>query len=182
MAVLALSSPRRVCTLGAWLSSAAGTVPGAPAAPQDSRPSAAPPAVVGAQVRLDLDGEVARLAARLETAPRPRSPVRNPFTLERRTRPDVSRETLLPSDPTQAPPAVAGWVPAPASSITLAGVGAERTTTGQLHTAILSADGRVFLSRAGDEVMGRYQVSDVTADAATLLDLQTGQTVHLTLP
>jgi hypothetical protein len=172
---------------GAWLSSAAGTAPQAPAVPQASAPSAAQPAAVEPQSRLDLESEVTRLAARLEAAPRPTSPVRNPFTLARRLRTEMSPTEasgggLLQSEADQVPLAVVGWAVADTPHITLAGVGAERTPNGRVHTAILSADGRVFLSRVGDEVMGRYQVREVTAAAATLLDLETRETLHLALP
>ena len=51
------------------------------------------------------------------------------------------------------------------------GIGIERTSDGRRRTAILSADGRVFLARVGDEVMGRFQVRGVTDDAVELLDL-----------
>ena len=172
--------------MGAWLSSAASTGPGAVGNPQVGRPVTAPPPLADPSPRPDLDHEVARLTARLEAAPRPRSPSRNPFTLGRRDRIDLldaqrAPETLMP-DAVATPPAVAGWAPVDAPSITLAGIGAERTPTGFLHTAILSADGRVFLSHIGDEVMGRYQVRELSAAGAVLLDHQTGETLHLTLP
>ncbi|MDE0828837.1 MAG: hypothetical protein OSB03_06530 [Vicinamibacterales bacterium] len=177
--------------MGAWLSSAATTAPGAAAEPQLGGPVAVSAPEADPSPRLDLDHEVARLTARLEAAPRPRSPSRNPFTLGRRERAESladsrvdqwAPETLLPGDTVVASPAVVGWGPVATPAITLAGIGAERTPTGFLHTAILSADGRVFLSHVGDEVMGRYQVRDVSAAAAVLLDHQTGESLHLTLP
>lgn len=173
--------------MGAWLSSAASTAPGAPAEPQLGGPVAVSAPEVDTAPRLDLDHEVARLTARLEAAPRPRSPGRNPFTLGRRERAESrveqrAPETLLPEDALVASPAVVGWGPAATPAITLSGIGAERTPTGFLHTAILSVDGRVFLSHVGDEVMGRYQVRDVSAAAAVLLDHQTGESLQLTLP
>jgi len=166
--------------LAAWLSSAAGTVPvtdsqlGAGVAPAQS--------LMPAPVRLDLGREVARLSSRLETAPRPRDPARNPFTLTTRTR------------ATRPPPAaVVVATLAPASSVvdsaatqppavSLVGIGVERTSYGRRRTAILSVDGRVFLARVGDEVTGRFQVRGVTDDAVELLDLRDGTPLHLTLP
>ncbi len=183
VALLALGA----ALMGAWLSSAAGTAPRAPDELQASPPSAAPPLVGEPQPRLDLEREVAGLAARLEAAPRPTSPVRNPFTLARRPRSQVlstqaSGGHVLQPGAEQMASAVVGWAVADTPPITLVGVGAERTPTGRVHTAILSADGRVFLSRVGDEVMGRYQVREVTAAAATLLDLETREALHLALP
>jgi hypothetical protein len=173
--------------MGAWLSSAASTAPGAAPEPQLSGPIAVSAPEADPSPRLDLDHEVARLTARLEAAPRPRSPSRNPFTLGRRERTESpvdprASETLLPEDAVLASPDVVGWGPAATPAITLAGIGAERTPTGFLHTAILSIDGRVFLAHVGDEVMGRYQVRDVSAAAAVLLDHQTGESLQLTLP
>lgn len=174
--------------MGAWLSSASSTSPLPPGEPQSVGvvPAPAPPAAES-RLRLDLDREVSRLTARLETAPRPRSPGRNPFTLGRRSRVEgpaaaATPETLVPIETAEAPPAVAGWASAATPSITLAGIGAERTPTGLRHTAILSSNGRVFLSNVGDDVMGRYQVRGVTADTATLLDRETGASLQLTLP
>jgi hypothetical protein len=173
--------------MGAWLSSAASTGPGAAADPKLGGTVAVSAHEADPSPRLDLDHEVARLTARLEAAPRPRSPSRNPFTLARRERGDSrvdhrASETLLPEDAAVASPAVVGWGPAATAAITLAGIAAERTPTGFLHTAILSVDGRVFLSHVGDEVIGRYQVSNVSAAAAVLLDHQTGESLQLTLP
>ncbi len=183
--------------IGAWLSSASSTAPPASAGPQ-AGPVATVPLAAESRLRLDLDHEVSRLTARLETAPRPHSPGRNPFRSGRQ-RAEVAAgaaavESLMPETIADAPPAVAGWASAgappevagwaseQAPSITLAGVGAERTPTGLRHTAILSSNGRVFLSHVGDQVMGRYQVRGVTSDAATLLDQETGQSLRLTLP
>ncbi|MDA1093826.1 MAG: hypothetical protein O3A25_11245 [Acidobacteria bacterium] len=181
--------------IGAWLSSASSTAPPASAGPQAGLVATVPLAAES-RLRLDLDHEVSRLTARLETAPRPHSPGRNPFRSGRaEVAPGTSAsESLMPEIIADAPPAVAGWASAgappevagwaseQAPSITLAGVGAERTPTGLRHTAILSSNGRVFLSHVGDQVMGRYQVRSVTSDAAHLLDQETGQSLRLTLP
>ena len=173
--------------MGAGLSSAAGTRPGAGREAQAGRPLVAPAPVADPSPRPDLDHEVARLTAQLEAAPRPRSPSRNPFTLGHRERADSRAaphgpESLLSPDAVVESPAVVGWAPVATPFITLVGIGAERTPTGFLHTAILSAEGRVFLSHIGDEVMGRYQVRELSAAAAVLLDHETGETLHLTLP
>ena len=172
--------------MGAWLSSASSTSPFPPDEPQVGSLVMPPPAAES-HVRLDLDHEVSRLTARIETAPRPRSPGRNPFTLGRRSRAEGPRDvatlgTLVPVEISEAPPAVVGWESTAMPSITLAGVGAERTPTGLRHTAVLASDGRVFLSHVGDEVMGRYQVRAVTAETASLLDRETGASLHLALP
>lgn len=164
--------------LAAWLSSAAGT------APMDGSTrvgEALAQSVTPTPVRLDFEREVARLSARLERAPRPRDPGRNPFTLV--PRPHSTRAG--PSAPVTMPePAAAAVVRpvAPVSVMSLAGIATERTSYGRRHTAILTTDGRVFLAGIGDEVMGRFQVRAVTDDSVELLDLRDGTPLHLALP
>ena len=170
-----------VAVLAAWLSSAAGTVPLVPVTDSPIGGGVAPAqSLMPAPARLDLEREVARLSSRLEKAPRPRDPARNPFTLTARTR------------ATSPPPSAVAATRAPASSVvdsvaaeppavSLAGIGVERTSYGRRRTAILSADGRVFLARIGDEVIGRFQVRGVTDDAVELLDLRDGTPLRLTL-
>ena len=67
-------------------------------------------------------------------------------------------------------------------AVLLAGIGIERTSYGRRRTAIISADGRVFLARVGDEVIGRFQVRGVTDDAVELIDLRDDTPLRLTLP
>ena len=167
--------------LAAWLSSAAGTVPSASVIDSPIGVGVAPAqSVTPPSARLDLEREVARLASRLETAPRPRNPARNPFTLAARTRATSPPPRAVAATPGPAP-AMAHTV-AEVPVVSLAGVGVERTPYGRRRTAIISADGRVFLARIGDEVMGRFQVRAVTDDAVELFDLQAGTPLRLTLP
>ena len=162
--------------LAAWLSSAAGTMPGgpppAPAAGGSARPEAAPTpqSTAPAVDRIDLDREVARMAAYLERAPRPRPVVRNPFTLGSRRAADAARgrgASVVPD----------GWAPRPAAAaravplrVSLAGIATDDTPSGPLRTAVLSVDGRVVLAEVGDEVPGPYQVQRIDDDAVELFD------------
>jgi hypothetical protein len=66
--------------------------------------------------------------------------------------------------------------------VSLAGIGAERTSYGRRRTAILSAEGRVVLARIGDEVLDRFQVRAITDDAVELLDLREKRPLRLQLP
>ena len=171
-----------VAVLAAWMSSAAGMVPSAPVTDRLIGAGSGPAqTATPAPARLDFDREVARLAARIENAPRPRHPARNPFRLSappRRTNPPpLAVEQTPPLAPavgdtrTDRPPAVS-----------LAGIGAEPTSDGLRRTAILAFAGRVFLARIGDEVMGRFEVRAVTDDAVELFDLRDGTPLRLTLP
>ena len=174
-----------VALLAAWLSSAAGTVPSVPSVPATDSPvvvGVAPAqTVTPASPRLDVTREVERLASRLENAPRPRDPVRNPFTLTSRTRATSPPPSAVVAVGRPAPAVVAGPA-AGLPAVSLAGIGVERMSYGRRRTAILSADGRVLLARIGDEVMGRFQVRAVTDDAVELFDLRDGTVLRLTLP
>ena len=166
--------------LAAWLSSAAGTTPGGLPSPPPGGASAPPPSP-SALDRVDLDREVARMAAWLERAPRPRPLVRNPFTLAPRRRADApgGSGTVVPQ----------GWAPGPAAAapavplrVSLAGIATEATPSGPLRTAILSVDGQVTLAQVGDEVPGPYQVQRVDDDAVELFDPGRQASFRLTLP
>ena len=168
-----------VALLAAWLSSAAGTVPSAPVTDNPIGVGTAPAqTATPASAGLDFEREVARLASRLEAAPSPRYPARNPFTLTARTRATSPPPSAVAATSRPAPvDSVAAGPPA----VSLAGIGVERTSYGRRRTAILAGDGRVFLVRTGDEVMGRFQVRAVTDDAVDLLDLRDGTPLRLTL-
>ena len=168
--------------LGAWLSSAAGTMPGRAPSPPSAGGPAPPPQVSPAPVeRIDLDREVARMAVYLERAPRPRPVVRNPFTLAPRN-PDAAAArggAVVPD----------GWAPRPAAAaqdvalrVSLAGIATDETPSGPRRTAILSVEGQVVLAQVGDEVPGRYQVQRIDEDAVELFDPARQASFRLTLP
>lgn len=170
-----------LAVLAAWLSSAAGTVP-VPVSDSPIGVGVTPAqSLTPAPARLDLEREVARLSAWLEKAPRPREPARNPFTLTARTPATSPPPSEMAATPASALSVVDSVAPEP-PAVLLAGIGIERTSDGRRRTAVLSADGRVFLARVGDEVMGRFQVRGVTDDAVELLDLRDGTPLRLTLP
>ncbi len=167
--------------LAAWLASAAGTLPGAAPAPTRGVEAQAPPPAPPPAERVDLDREVARMAAWLEHAPRPRPVVRNPFTLApRRPAPAAAeREAVVPEGWARSPAAA---VPAAPSRVSLAGIATDETPSGPRRTAILSLDGRVVLGRVGDELPGPYQVQRIDDDAVELFDPGRQASFRLTLP
>lgn len=169
--------------LAAWLASAAGTMPGAaPALPRGggaAAPQSAPAPPPAA--RVDLDREVARMAAWLEQAPRPRPVVRNPFTLapRRATPAAAGRQSVVPEGWARSPAAA---VPTASSRVSLAGIATDETPTGPRRTAILSLDGRVVLARVGDELPGPYQVQRIDDDAVELFDPGRQASFRIALP
>ena len=169
--------------LAAWLSSAAGTLPGrapSPAPGGPVLPAQAPPPAPSAE-RIDLDREVARMAAHLERAPRPRPVVRNPFTLA------PSRPAGAVSEGRPAVPG--GWARRADSAdggaplrLSLAGIATDETPAGPRRTAILSVEGQVVLARVGDEVSGRHQVQRIDDDGVELFDRGRQTSFRLRLP
>ena len=168
--------------LAAWLSSAASTMPSAPLTDSPVDVGTMPAqAVTPTSTRPDLEREVERLVFRFENGPRPHYPARNPFTLLASTR---ATSPLL-SAPGATPRPVPGPVVSVAAGpppVSLAGIAVERIADGLRRTAILSAEGRVFLARIGDEVMDRFEVRAVTDDAVELFDLRDGTPLRLILP
>ncbi len=167
--------------LAAWMSSAASTVPSAPVSESPTGVVLAPAqSVTPTPALTDFEREVARLSARIEQAPRPLYPGRNPFALSPRARVIRLRPSTAVTTSAVTPAVVDSVATGPV--VSLAGIGTERTSYGRRRTAILSADGRAFLVSIGDEVMGRFQVRAVTDDSVELLDLRDGTPLHLTLP
>ena len=167
--------------LAAWLSSAAGTMPGRAPSPAAPGGTTAPPQPAASPAeRIDLDREVARMAAYLERAPRPRPVTGNPFTLapQRPAAAATGGRTAVPD----------GWAPSPASAargapvrVSLAGIATDETPSGPHRTAILSVEGQVVLAQVGDEVPGRYRVQRIDDDGVELFDpgRQTSVRLHL---
>ncbi len=171
--------------LAAWLSSAADTMPGgAPSAPpvgEAAQSATAPPNAPSALARIDLEREVARMAAYLEEAPRLRPIVRNPFTLSPRGLADRAggRAAIVPEGWASRPAATA---PAAPLRVSLAGIATDDTSSGPRRTAVLSVAGQVMLVEVGDEVPGPYQVQRIDADAVELFDPGRQTSFRLSLP
>ena len=174
--------------LVAWLSSAAGTMPGPAPAPTGTMPgpAPAPPPVVDPAPPAAVAGsaggpEAVATGVRRDPPPRLRPAVRNPFTLAPR----------VPAPPARgsAPVVPAGWAPSPAGAardaslpVSLAGIAADETPSGPRRTAVLTVDGQVLLARVGDEIPGPYQVRRIDADAVELFDPGRQTALRLRLP
>jgi hypothetical protein len=129
----------------------------------------------------DIQAQAARLRARLAAAPVPRASGRNPFTFDAPpARRDHARE--IGTAAAETPAAIEILEPPPLS---LSGIAEEEGTGAAAGTreriAVLAGLGDVFLARAGDTILARYEVVAVGADAAELRDLTTGRTIRLGL-
>jgi hypothetical protein len=167
-----------------WVSSA--TLPPPAPAPVPAQPAkgtrAARPAVRSASrdvTSFDLNEAAERLRSRIGAAPRPRTPERNPFEFAPAPAPRVAAVSLPLAAP--APVVPVGPVPPP---FTLSGVAEHQKENGVERTAILigiNGDARIYYAKAGDRLLGRYEVTAVGADAIELRETESGQLVRLGL-
>lgn len=123
-------------------------------------------------VAREIESQASRLHARLADAPAPSTSGRNPFSFEL---PKPPRATTRAEMSAAESPAVID-VPEPLP-LTLSGIAEDHGA----RVAVLSGLGDVFLARAGDTILSRYEVVAVGADAAELKDLTTGSTIRLGL-
>jgi hypothetical protein len=93
----------------------------------------------------------------------------------------VPRESFEPVPAFADEPAFAPASPPP-FPLKLIGIAERETPDGPIRTAILSGPADVFLVSPADQVLGRYTVGAVGADAVELTDATTGAVVRLALP
>jgi hypothetical protein len=177
-----------------WVSSATLPPPPPPATPtptqttQTAKPTRATRQTRGPAPRqrdvssFDLDEAAARLQARLDAPKRAETPARNPFEFGPIATPRRVAEPMPP--PVAAPVEPTAPQPPP---FALTGVAENKNGDALERTAILtgnnpgSADNQIYFAKVGDQVIGRYQVTAVGADAIELRELASGQIVRLGL-
>ena len=166
--------------VAAWLAAAADRQAAPPASAPERQPSSLARAE---QLAEEIQSQAARLRERLAAAPQPAPSDRNPFSFH--TTPSRLSRTRE-AEPRRDLPAV--LEPAAESEpdpFTLSGIAEENTDAGKaaapVRTAILSGFGDVFLARAGDTIVSRYEIVAVGADAVELKDLLTARTIRLSL-
>lgn len=159
--------------LAAWFAAAAGT--GGGNQTESARPAPTPTAQVDPAIAEVLE-QAEGLRARLDSAPRPQEPSRNPFTFKVEARRPVSEPVVE-----QAPPLPTLSALAPRPALTLVGIGSTTTGESTTRTAIISGLGDLFLVKVGEEVAGRYRVNAVGEDAVELVELSGGTPFTLVL-
>jgi hypothetical protein len=159
--------------VAAWL---AGAATSNRALPDPVLPMRAPVDARGA----DLSNEIARLRARLRPAATPHAPGRNPFAFraEALPRQEISAPARSPAF-VEAAPAVHPDAPALPK---LSGIAEDVTPdAGVVRTAFISAGGQLFMVDEGQELMARYRVQKITADAVELIDLTDNSTQRIVM-
>lgn len=131
-----------------------------------------PPPIVIPPAHVDLQGadlakEIARLHDRLRPDAVPRQPARNLFAYHVSVRHELA-PVARPPQPALSEPAAPTAVPQP--PLKLAGIAEDDGPDGPVRTAIISAEGQLFLVKAGDALTSRYRVARVAADVVELTD------------
>lgn len=139
------------------------------------------PPVVPKSAAIDASGaelaaEIIRLHDCLHPTTVPHQPVRNLFEFNA-----AMRAVAPPAVPAPTPAAVPVTEPASSAAVvaplSLIGVAEDSG----VRTAIISAQGQLFLVREGEPVADRYQVARVGPDSVELTDGSGSTTVHLVL-
>jgi Tfp pilus assembly protein PilP len=155
------------------------------AAAATSSREVAPPIVLPAP-RVDRQGadlakEITRLHDRLRPDATPRQPARNLFAYHM---PTVRRE-MAPAAPAPTAQAALSEPAAPAAPplppLKLDGIAEDDGADGATRTAIISADGQLFLVKVGDTIGSRYRVGRVGAEVVELIDAIDGSVRRLSL-
>ena len=158
--------------LVAWLAAAAGTrfTEGQPASEMTVAADITPEPLIA-----DVRAQAERLRERLSAAILPRQPSRNPFEFASRP-PTPAKDFGVPA--VAVPESVPTITPV---AMSLAGIAESQAPNGLDRTAVISAMGRLFLVKPGDQVMSRFRVVAIHADAVELVDLEADTTLRLRL-
>lgn len=156
----------------AWLAAAATSGTRDIAAPVESKP--APVDVRGAA----LASEIAKLQDHLHPTATPSQPARNLFQFAApRPQPAAAPIPIAPAI-AEPPPAAPIKVP---PALKLDGIAEDQTPAGLVRTAIVTAQGQLFLAKEGESVTLRYRVDKISAEVVELTDLGDGTTIRLAL-
>jgi hypothetical protein len=154
--------------LAIWLAAAASTRPTG----EQSTPLAERRAVVPSDpVADDLSAQAERLNHRTASVATPRLPARNPFEFATHSRPRAAAAASSIPLPALPPP------PAPKPLFTLVAIG----QTGDTRTAIVSAFDQVLLLKVGDQIMSRFRIAAIGADAVEVIDTVDNTPIRLGL-
>ena len=153
-----------VCT--AWLASAAGV------GRHRAAPRPAPRAAMDAQLTelaADVQTQAMRLRDRLAQAPAPSPQQRNPFAFSPRVAPMPAPARRVEAPPDLPPP------PPSEPSLVLIGVAEMPGAAGPVRTAMVTTGaGDLIMVKAGETLLGRYEVAAVAMDAVQLKETTTG--------
>ena len=161
--------------LGAWLASAAGMSRSAEQVRAVETPVNSHPVD---NLAADVQAQATRLRARMETAPAPQAPVRNPFAFSQRVDPRPRPVQPVRAQAFVPPPPVAPAEPV----LHLIGVAEKKVWESLVRTAMISTESDdLIMATAGQRILGAYDVVAVGLDAVELRDIVSGATRRLAL-
>lgn len=159
--------------LGAWLASAAGR----PARTVDAPQRPAEPNPVD-HLAADVQAQAGRLRQRLDAAPAPQTPLRNPFVFSARSQAAARPPREVPA-PVFIPPAPIEPVE---PSLMLVGIAEKKAGDTVVRTAMIAGDVEdLMMVTAGQRILGIYDVVAIGFDAVELKHVATGATRRLAL-
>jgi hypothetical protein len=130
----------------------------------------------------DVEREGERLRVRVANSPVPRPSGRDPFQFGTpRVPPPRRLARLAPMAPAVTAADPADDDPTPPIRIKLIGMAERDTPDGVVRSAVLSGPSDVYIVVIGDQLLGRFTVKAIGADAVELDDSGTGQPVRLAL-
>lgn len=123
----------------------------------------------------DIEEQAAHLQARLQQEPLYREPARNLFRFSERR--ELSRRIAAAA--IQEMPEVSLPEASAPPPVKLSGIAEDGEGAAMVRTAVLSTPAGVVLAREGDEVLGRFRVSRIDADAVILTSVPDGTSLRL---
>jgi hypothetical protein len=146
---------------------------------QSAPPSGIPvsnPSIAGQPSADTLNAQVEKLRFRTG-APALGPSTRNPFHFDG---PNVTEREERSGD-AAAPTSTPAGIPAPlAPPLTLSGIAERNTPDGLQRTAVITADGQIYLDKEGESDVGLYTVVKIDSEAVVLRDLN-GADLNLVL-
>ena len=126
----------------------------------------------------EVQSQTERLRDKLATAPAPNPRSRNPFAFD--SAPARVRTSAPRPEPAALPEPVVAEVREP--SIELIGIAESKKGEALIRTAMLTGEFiDLIMVTAGQQILGRYEVVSVAADAVELKDIETGAIRRLIL-
>jgi hypothetical protein len=162
------------CLLAAWLASAASTTFQSTAPPEEQQLGTAGTSTDA--LALQVQAHASRLRQRLQSAPTPQQPHRNPFMFQVRPQPVLK--------PARRPEPQVPIEPAPPSEpkLSLIGIAEDQAASGVTRTAMLADEAEnLIMVTLGHTILGRYRVEAIGSDAVELKDVETNSVRRLGL-
>ena len=162
------------CLMAAWLASAASTTFQPLPAPRE--PERGTTGTSTDALAVEVQAHASRLRQRLQSAPTPQQPHRNPFAFQVRPQQVVQ--------PLRRAERVAPVEPPPPSEprLSLIGIAEDQAASGLVRTAIIADEAEnLLMVTVGHTVLGRYRVEAIGADAVELKDVGTNAVRRLGL-